>query len=494
MKSMFWRIFLWFWLALVSLVGGALVLTQMVNDQRLNALEGVDPRQLSHQACMALATGGVASLRDWVVEQEDHKAGLDIFIMTAEGSELLQRQLPERLLDWDRYLRREGHMNIENSVYQVTASCRPRLGGHWLAPKVSQPSQTLSWAWRETPELLGAQGERFRVIYEPSYYPPLAPREFLALGGRYLWVLSLVGLIGSGAACWALARQISIPIKNLQLGVRQIANGHLGQRAPAALSVRGDEIGELARDFDSMAGQLGELIEDKHLLLRNVAHELRSPLARLHLALTLARRKDASLDRQFDRVEREGARLNQLIGELLTFDRLGVHGLSEMGRVDFNALVGEVVEDARFLGGALSQTVVWNPCPQPAWVWGRREALHSAIDNIVRNALHYSPPASVVGMDVSMKDGQLFLSVIDQGPGVPYAELERIFEPFYRVSSARERKKDGGAGLGLAIAARVAGVHKGSLRASNLKPTGLAVVLSIPVAPCEVTQEDELMD
>ncbi len=486
MRSIFWRIFLWFWLALVTLLGAALLLTQVASDQRLRALDGVDPRQLSAQACEALALGGVAGLGDWVKRQARTHDTLDIFVMTPAGDDLLQRRLPGRLLDWDRYLRNEGHLSVQHAQYAVAAACRPRLGEQWLSATSGVRSEEFSWAWRETPELQDIDGRRFRLIYEPSYYPPVAPGEFLALGGRFFWAVLLLGLLGSAALCWALARHISVPVKTLQAGVREIADGHLQQRAPRSLSRRHDEIGALARDFDRMAGQVGELIDDKHLLLRNVAHELRSPLARLHLAVTLARRKDDSLDRQLDRVEREGERLNRLIGELLRFDRLAVRGLGEKARVELNGLIDEIAADARFLGSVDGRLVACSHCPQPAWVWADRDALHSALDNIVGNALRYSPRSSILGIQVTQEAGLICLRISDEGPGVPEAELERIFEPFYRVSSARGRK-DGGAGLGLAIAARVVSAHGGVLRARNLRPSGLEVLLQLPAAqpqPC----------
>lgn len=479
MRSIFWRIFLWFWLALVALLGAAMAVTQLVSDQRLRALDDVDPRQLSRQACEALAAGGVAGLRDWVDVQQRQYDTLAIYIVTQAGTDLLQRQLPERLLEWDRYLRGAGHVSVDHAEYAVAWACRPRLAEQWLTGDGLAYGKGFSWAWRETPELVGRDGARLRVIYEPLYYPPVAPGEFLTLGGHYFVAMLLLGLLGSAGLCWALARHISLPVRALQRGVRKIADGHLEHRAGMPLNGRADELGALARDFDRMAGQLGELIEDKHLLLRNVAHELRSPLARLQLAVTLARRNDGSLDRQLDRVEREGERLNQLVGELLKFDRLAVMGLPTMARIELNALVAEVVDDARFLAGPEGRLVSWHSSSELAWVLGDREALRSALDNIVRNALHYSPRASTLGIEVVQVGNHWCLSVIDQGPGVPEDELERIFEPFYRVSSARERK-DGGAGLGLAIAARIASAHGASLRACNARPNGLQVLLSIP--------------
>jgi signal transduction histidine kinase len=239
-----------------------------------------------------------------------------------------------------------------------------------------------------------------------------------------------------------------------------------------------------------MAARLATLIEVREQLLRDVSHELRSPLARMRLATGLARQPGADVPRQLGRLEDEIERLDELIGRVLDVARLdsGAGAISPEP-VDVVELVERLAADARFEAEASGRRVDWTPPGQPLQVSADPGWLTAAIENVVRNALRHTPAGTAVGIELQPDaGGGARLVVTDAGPGVPDGELQRIFEPFHRVAAARERAS-GGAGLGLAIAARVLRAHGGSIEAHNLRdapdatPAGLAITLRLPGAP-----------
>jgi two-component system OmpR family sensor kinase len=227
-----------------------------------------------------------------------------------------------------------------------------------------------------------------------------------------------------------------------------------------------------------MAAQLQTLVGSQRRLLHDVSHELRSPLARLEAAIGLARQDPQRLDASLERIEREATRLDELVGEVLTLARLetGSHKpLPE--RIDFADLVASIGEDARFEAEASGRRVSVS-VPDRLFLEGNAELLHRAVENIVRNAVKYTAPGSEVAVALRQEGARALLEVRDRGPGIPEAELSRIFEPFYRVGGDNAK----GFGLGLAIAQLAVQAHRGSLRALNAPGGGLKVELSLPLA------------
>ena len=210
------------------------------------------------------------------------------------------------------------------------------------------------------------------------------------------------------------------------------------------------------------------LIETKHQLLRDVSHELRSPLARLQIALSLAQRSAAPAAREsLARIGREADRLEQLIARALLLVRLERPAVGlESGRVDLGALLSEIVADVA-IEADVRQTQVELSITGALEVTGDREALRSAFENVLRNAVRYSPAGSKLAVRARHAGNSIEVLVEDQGPGVPAKEFARIFEPFYRVDASRDRA-EGGEGLGLAIAARAVALHQGTIEAHNL--------------------------
>lgn len=301
---------------------------------------------------------------------------------------------------------------------------------------------------------------------------------------RSTWARTFLGLIilAGGVLCYLSARYISAPVVHLRALTAKLAGGELSVRvtAPNVLQRR-DEIGGLSRDFNQMASRIETLMKAQQRLMADVSHELRSPITRLSLALGLVRRRtDADADGSLARMEREVERLNALIEQLLTLSRLEC--LSQpppMEVFDLCALVREIASDAGFEAAGLDREVELVECA-PCLVPGARDLIASAIENVVRNAVRYTKPNTRVTLHLIRHAGSATVIVDDEGPGVPEGELAHIFEPFYRVSEARERNT-GGSGLGLAITHQVVSLHGGSVSAANRLPGGLEVRITLPV-------------
>jgi signal transduction histidine kinase len=285
-----------------------------------------------------------------------------------------------------------------------------------------------------------------------------------------LWVLGAVVLL-----CYLLARYLTSPLPDLQAALERFGRGDFSARTR---STRRDELGRLARTFDQMAERIQNLVAAERRLLLDISHELRSPLARLGVAIELARSGE-NRDATLDRIQKESDRLNALVGELLQATR---------AEVDPNALRAQPVRLDDLLAGIASDCAIEASArgsslkvdaAAPVTVSGDAELLRRAVENLIRNAIRYAPPGTAVEVSLARDGAEARIQVRDHGPGVPEEALSRIFDPFYRVEGDRNRDT-GGAGLGLAIARRAVELHKGKLLARNAHP-GLLVEIDLPL-------------
>jgi two-component system, OmpR family, sensor histidine kinase CpxA len=304
-------------------------------------------------------------------------------------------------------------------------------------------------------------------------------------GIAFFWLTRLgTALVISLFACYLLARYMTVPIIRLRDATRQLASGDLTLRMSPAAGKRRDELGELARDFDLMAGKLQLLLSSQRQLLGNVSHELRSPLARLNVALELARRHSTpEAEKSLNRIEWEAERLNELIGEVLTLTRLeGAMGNVKREQVDLAGLIREIADDADFEAQSLNKAVRFVE-GEKCVVTGVRQLLRSAIENVVRNAVGYTGEGTEAEIRLRSEENKgsssAVVTVRDHGPGVPEEALTHLFRPFYRVDESRERHT-GGTGLGLAITERAVLIHGGAVRAHNAPDGGLVIEITIP--------------
>jgi two-component system sensor histidine kinase CpxA len=311
---------------------------------------------------------------------------------------------------------------------------------------------------------------------------PAGPRAAFGANAAAIVLRWSIALLVSGFICYLLAGYLTAPVLRLRRASQQLAAGDLSTRAGQGLELRRDELGDLVRDFNVMAGRIEELISRQRQLIYDISHELRSPLARLNVALDLGRRRKGS-DPAFDRMEGDLERLNDMIGRLLTIARLDTKGIPvEMAPVDLTELVAQIVHDAGFESQE-RKVVVTLKAEEQFCVRGNAELLHSAIENVIRNAIHYTMIGSTVDVVLQGQEAHLAslvsLTVRDYGSGVSPSDLVSIFQPFYRAAEARDRAS-GGAGLGLAIADRVIRTHDGTITAENAPPHGLLIKISFP--------------
>jgi two-component system sensor histidine kinase CpxA len=452
MTSLYWRIFLSFWLALALILVGTVSVVVNGEQQRRFSRAWTQRAEIYAQATQTFETGGANALHDWLKGMHRADISAPIFITDSSGKEMLGRSIPD-------YLREPP----ERLAASHDALLHPTLKG------IGGPLV-----------LVGPDSRTYHVIVGPLRAGPhlFGELEMPAVSTATL----LIALVVSAVVCFFLARYLVLPVDQLRRATRQIASGDLDVRVSPKLKGRHDELGLLASDLDTMSERVRNLLELKQQLLRDVSHELRSPLARLQLALSLARREEGSgVERHLARIGCEADRLEELIARTLKLARLErpMQGV-ERTLVDVAELLTNIVADVGIEADAHGCSVALETA-RPLEVNGDPELLRSAMENVIRNAVRYAPAGSKVGIEARRADGRhIEVIVWDHGPGVPEKDLELIFEPFYRVDAARNRAV-GGDGLGLAIAARAVAIHGGTIQARNLGPGGLAVQLSLPV-------------
>jgi len=450
MKSLFLRIFLSFWLAVAIFLVAAILLTLALRP-RSSTWEALRTTVLN-DAVGAYEEGGEAQLKHYM---EDLEATQHVraFLFDERGQEVSHRPAP----DWAIRVAQGGPR-------------MPRDGFIIPAPPMQRDSRASSDG-----------NHRYTLVMG---LPP-GPRLFIGPRGMPLPALVIL-VISSGIVCYFLSWVLTKPIVRLRAATQQLAAGNLTARTGAPVTGRRDEVAGLMRDFDAMAERLELLVKAQSRLLNDISHELRSPLARLNVALGLARQRGGveSAD-MLDRIELEASRLNELIGRILTLARLedGEQGVPQTP-VPLGELVANVAEDAEFEAQE-RHCHVHTVIPEGDWgVRGNDSLLHSAVENVVRNAIRYTQEGTSVEITLASEERgggrEAVLRVCDSGPGVPADALGKMFEPFYRLDDARGRLT-GGVGLGLAITERAVRFHGGKVAAFNRATGGLMVEIRLPL-------------
>jgi two-component system sensor histidine kinase CpxA len=481
MHSLFFRIFVLFWLAMTLIVVSSIAVTYTIAAREYESQDFQRRPSVAITASEVFAQSGIGALRTWLESNKNLIPDRDFFIVGPDGKDILGRRLTDTAARRLEFMTREAAAGAEGRpLGEPREAGGPRFDPRPIgerpdgAPLNFRPS-------RQAPQIVAADGSTYTILVVPR-----RPSLFgaLALPGIPLAVLG-IALIVSALTSWWLAQHLSAPIRRIQEGARAVASEKLDVRVSSGLDGRKDELAVLARDFDAMADQLKATRSARTQLLRDISHELRSPLARMRVALGLARQPQTDPTRQLDRLEREIERLDSLISHVLKLARL--HGTdTQFTRepLEIDEILQEVVHDANF-EGAVKRCVVQLQGGARRPVLGNRELLYSAIENVLRNAVRYSPAGTSVDVMVGVTPDELEILVRDHGPGVPGGDLERIFEPFYRVAESRDRDS-GGEGIGLAITSQVFKSHGGSAGAQNLAGGGLQVRLALPLcAPAE---------
>ncbi len=455
MKSLFVRIFLSFWVAQALFFVLAILVT-MAFRPRASTWEALRTTALN-EAVNAYEEGGSQALRQYF-KDFDSSQHVRAYLFDEHGVEISGRGAP----DWAMRVAAGGPR-------------APQNGFLFPAPPIIRDSRASS-----------DDKHRYTIVLG---LPP-GPRVFIGPRGVPFTGL-IIGVLTSGLVCYLLSWYLTKPIVRLRTVARKLAAGDLAARAGAPAGTRRDEVAGLMRDFDAMAERLETLLKAQSRLLNDISHELRSPLARLSVALGLARQRSGveSAD-MLDRIELEASRLNELIGRILTLARLedGEQGVPQTP-VPLDEIVESVTEDAEFEAQE-RRCHVHASVTEGNWdVRGNASLLHSAVENVVRNAIRYTQEGTSVDIEMT-SEGRLggrdaVLRVSDSGPGVPTDALDKLFEPFYRLDDARGRQT-GGVGLGLAITERAVRFHGGKVSAFNRTGGGLTVELRLPLIVGEV--------
>jgi two-component system, OmpR family, sensor kinase len=425
MRSLFARIWLsYFAVIAVTIVLGIAVDYAMAM-RRAEAADRISPAMLAQTARALLKTQGTDGVVNWIMDEAHANPGLYVYVIDSTGRDLFGRPLTGRALPGDR------------NAIAIGAS----------------------------------NGQTLRLVLRRAAGMTFGLRDLLLQP----FVLLALAILASGLGSAALALYMTRPILRLRAGVRAFASGNLDTQVGGYFVGRRDELGELANDFDQMAKTIRAQIQAREELLRDVSHELRSPLARLRIAAALiGHRKEYDNTEHVARIHREVERLDELIGQILNYSRLGSRKSLELSWFDLGELIEEIAADAVLESAALDKRVDLSLVGS-GMLEGDRKALRSAIENVVRNAVRFAPPASEIGLYMSPGDSNVRLEVVDRGPGVDPDNLTMLFEPFYRGDCAE------GIGLGLAIASRVVAMHGGMLTAANRDGGGLSVVFVLPI-------------
>ena len=427
---LFWRIFFSIWLAMALTVVVSNIATRVLLDRERQAIE----RQ----------AGLLDLAREAVKIRESGERGSAWRFLKSEGERL---ELHLILLGKDK---NDG---------RLPPHIRERMDSGWYPQKpavldVNEDYRLVAWP--------RAEGEGW-----------LDPRFFRAIElGLAFVMISL--------ACWWIARRVSRPLKHMETTAQAISRGDNSLRVSDRIAQRRDEVGQLAKAFNAMTEQLCSLLERQKHLLRDISHDLRTPLARQRIAIELA--SEAGADEELmASILRQNERLETMTGQILTLYRVTEAG-GDIEREPLKPVkvINRVLQDAADYAEhrGVDCKLVASPESAGTSVLGDEGLLQRVIDNILQNALDHTPPGKAVKLALSVSDGWLSLAVEDNGPGVPQETLPHLFEPFFRADKSRGGT---GWGLGLAVARDIVSAHDGRIDATIAEAGGLKVRVRLPV-------------
>lgn len=455
MRSLFLKILLWFWLTFAIVLVTLLTITFSIRRKEINnearlRLELHLPVEVK-QAAEIYEKEGRVSLQSHF-DRMQRGGIIRPYFLDEKGNDLLGRTPPVRAVEFAR-----------------TA----KFGPSWTC-------KAILWNIFAAQRAIGASGRSYTMLVVITH-PSVAILHTVPdlRTSRILLTILVVG----GTFCFWLAHHIAKPVEQLSKTASRIAEGDLDARTDKSISSRQDEIGRLGRSFDCMAEQIESLVRGQQRLLRDVSHELRSPLARLSLSEGLLRQcPPEEREEYLDRIELEVQHLDQLIGQLLTLARIDSGtDASCKENIELSTLVQEVAVDGNFEAQARHRSVKISSlelCP----IAGAEEQLRRAVENVVRNAIRYTQPCTDVEITLSRQSTPAIavIQVRDHGPGIAAEHLCKIFLPFYRVATTCS-EETGNSGLGLAITERIMRMHGGNVSAENAADGGLIVRLELPL-------------
>jgi len=441
---LFVKLFGTFWITTVLILSISIFASfRLADDQMAERL--ADPREIDASLREEMSAGGLDALRNWVADADNFLPGQTVYVVDTTGAEILGREVPLFLIE--------------------------RLDRIWaMLQRWKDEGRDYDNRYRGfTPVLETADGSQWLAIPGPTS----PPRFGMLSSGNLRWLVLFLAAITSLVTFWLLSRSLAQPAGQIIEAVKRFATGDMTTRVGSA-SRSNDEIGEIARQFDNMAAQLEQQRESKRELFRNISHELRAPLARLQIATELLDRKPEQASQQLERIRGEISVLDSLTAQVLSLTRASQPEGRDQ-QVSMAEIMDRVIGNAELESNARTITLDYKVPDTDIAVRADESLLGSAIENVVRNAIQATSASGTVRVATQLNGDSCVISVADTGPGVPDDELERIFEPFYRLDTNRE-----GSGIGLAITARVMEQIDGSVEARNADSGGLVVTLTIP--------------
>lgn len=494
--SLFWRILIGFWLSMVLMTLGCVALLRVYDEaQQLHPMELATSKRAGFvidTASRALAEGGVERFQQMnrALRRPGELLEPPLFV-NASGQDILGRYVPaEALADAQKTLSKNKDKNLDEMgaptepVPPEPGDLGPGIGpapdmvngprpdpGQFPGPAPSHAMGQIHGTMN-VKSVVMPDGQQMTVFMLNYMLPPERHLLFGLLEAPLLMPLSalLVSLLFSAM----LARYLVRPIQILRDGLHQVALGQFDTQIGLDMGKRSDEMGELGRDADSMATQLKQLMGSQKRLLHDISHDLRSPLARLQVAVGLTRQDPGRIDEMLNRMEHEADRLDNMLSEVLTLARLesGVPQPQE-DYLDLVALLQSLVDDTQFANPdhpLALHLLVEGECLLPC----RGELLWRAFDNLLRNAVQHTPAGSQISLQLEATASHYLIRLQDTGPGIPDELMQEVFEPFHHAGNTR------GHGLGLAIAKRAIEAHGGRILAENALSGGLIVKVLLP--------------
>ncbi|MFK8051394.1 MAG: ATP-binding protein [Woeseiaceae bacterium] len=439
MRSIFWKIFLSFWLAMALILGLMLKFSMHLSGERSTQASESRRIDIFRSAEDALESGGAREFEQWLKSQAILPPARTVYLLDQDGQDILGRSLP----------------NDVESTFKRQQQRRRRSG------------RTPRW-----PRMADADGNQYWFLFGTAKPPLLGVLSSPGVTSA----LFLVALLVSALICFLLTRYLTAPLTPVMAAARKLSTGDLDARV-GKTNQRSDELGDLSSQFDQMADALQRQVESRQDLLRNVSHELRSPIARILVALELASRQPDEINLHLQRIAQDAEHMEALTQQILDLAKAHASPGTEQA-LDLQHLVRQICDDAAFEGKPASIFVEFSPLCDHNQLQGNEALLSSAIENVVRNALRFSPPEAIVRvtLDKDAANDHSILSVVDEGPGISPALLSSIFDPFVKGSESD------GAGVGLALSRQIVELHGGQIKARNndQPEKGLTVTMTLP--------------
>ncbi len=471
--SLFWKIFLSFWVSMMLFgVFSALINAKIRQTERNSPYPPVSAIiKRSHQLIKQDTHKTV--LTEWLLESQDRIQSNTVYILDSKEKDLLNRPLNARIQHALQEYSKEPqeynpYLQKPDSIF-----FNPRPLHSDDIPPLPGPAIIVI-------KRVSDSGEGYTLIIDNKTNRD----NWIFWRSVSIATRIAMAFLLSGVICSFLARYLTIPLQKLRTATHRIASGHFDCSINKKIAKRDDEIGDLGRDFDNMANRIEASLQSQQRLLRDVSHELRSPLARLQIALGLAyQRSNGLINSELQRIEKEVERLNELISQSLSLARItNQASIPKKTKINLTELLKEIIETVKYEAQDKKCHIISTQMDN-CFISGNKDLLYSGLENIMRNAIQHTKTGTEIETSIILSNTYppvASLTIRDHGMGVPESNLDELFKPFFQVDESRTQQ-NGGYGIGLAIAERAIHLHNGSINIANISEGGLEVSLQLPI-------------